>query len=409
MNEKTYDAIIIGGGLTGLLTTYALSSKGFNVAIVDKSPFNSIKNIKLDFRTTAISEGSKIFLDKIGIWQKLGRYSEPIKKIIVYDRDESNKIEFQNSIKKSYLGYVVENQFIKKILLENISRKKNVKILESKELIDLEINHICTATLSNKNEIKSEILIAADGKNSFVRKLIKTPAFNKNYNHTALVMNVSHAQNHKNIAYEIFFKNGPLAILPMKKKLSYKFLSSVIWTHNSDYFKNLESVDKKLFQLFIEGKLEKYLGKIHKILNMRTFNLSAHINSNFSNNRLVYIGDAAHSMHPIAGQGWNVGIRDIENLLYSIEEGLSLGLALGDNHICKNYHSLSYKDAFSMYQITDKLNSAFLFENFISKKIRHIGIDFINRKRNLKNLISNYAMGKKISSSNIDIYKKLFN
>ena len=91
MNEKTYDAIIIGGGLTGLLTTYALSSKGFNVAIVDKSPFNSIKNIKLDFRTTAISEGSKIFLDKIGIWQKLGRYSEPIKKIIVYDRDESNK------------------------------------------------------------------------------------------------------------------------------------------------------------------------------------------------------------------------------------------------------------------------------------------------------------------------------
>tara|TARA_Y100000741_G_scaffold301501_1_gene242985 strand:- start:579 stop:1808 length:1230 start_codon:yes stop_codon:yes gene_type:complete len=409
MNEKTYDAIIIGGGLTGLLTTYALSSKGFNVAIVDKSPFTSIKNIKLDFRTIAISEGSKIFLDKIGIWQKIGRYSEPIKKIIVYDRDESNKIEFQNSIKKSHLGYVVENQFIKKVLLENISRKKNVKILESKKLLDLEINRVCTATLSNNNEIKSEILIAADGKNSFVRKLIKTPIFNKNYNHTALVMNVSHAQDHNNIAYEIFLKNGPLAILPMKKKLSYKFLSSVIWTHNSDYFQNVESVNKKLLQLLIEEQLEKYVGKIHKILNMRTFNLSAHINSNFYNNRLVYIGDAAHSMHPIAGQGWNVGIRDIENLLYSIEGGLNLGLALGDNYICKNYHSLSYKDAFSMFQITDKLNSAFLFENFFGKNIRHIGINFINRKKNLKNLISNYAMGKKINSSNIDIYKKLFN
>ena len=409
MNEKTYDAIIIGGGLTGLLTTYALSSKGFNVAIVDKGRFISNKNIKFDFRTTAISEGSKIFLDNIGIWQKLGRYSEPINKIMVYDRDESNKIEFKNPQKKSYLGYVVENQFIKKILVESILRKKNVKIFESSELIDLDINHMCTATLSDHNEIKSEILIAADGKNSFVRKLIKTPIFNKTYNHTALVMNVSHKKNHNNIAYEIFFKNGPLAILPMKKKLSYKFLSSVIWTHNSDYFQNLENIDKNLFKLFIEEQLEKYTGKIHKILNTKIFKLSAHINSNFYDNRLVYIGDAAHSMHPIAGQGWNVGIRDIENLLCSIEGGLNLGLALGDNYICKNYHNLSYKDAFSMYQITDKLNSIFLFENLITKKIRHMGINYINRKKNLKNLISNYAMGKKIDPLNQKFYNNLFN
>ena len=409
MNKRTYDAIIIGGGLTGLLTTYALSSRGFNVAIVDKSPFTSIKNTKLDFRTTAISEGSKIFLDKIGIWQNFDRYSEPIKKILVYDRNETNKIEFENSDKRSYLGYVIENQFIKKILLEKISRKKNVKIIEDKELLDLEINHICKAILPNNNEIKSEILIAADGKNSFVRKLIKTPIFKKSYNHTAIVMNICHEKHHNNIAYEIFFKNGPLAILPMKKKLSHRCLSSVIWTHNTDYFQNIESVDKNLFRLFIEEQLEKYTGKIHKILNMKAFNLSAHINSNFYNDRLVYVGDAAHSMHPIAGQGWNVGIRDIENLLHSIEEGVNLGLVLGDNYICKNYHNLSYNDAFSMYQITDKLNSTFLFENFVSKNFRHFGINFINKNKNVKNFISNYAMGKQVRSVKSNIYNKLFN
>ena len=394
MTEKRFDILVVGAGLSGLLTAYALSLKGVKVAIIDKNDFCDSKNINFDFRTTAISEGSKLFLEKIDFWQKVSKYAEPIKKINVFDRKKTNKIEFENQEKNSFLGYIVENKYLKNSLIENLKNKKNV-FLFPKSVLGQIVNsseHI-NATV-NKVKIKSKLLIAADGKNSFVGKITKMPIFKKNYKHQALVINLSHKDNHNNIAYEIFSKKGPLAILPMKSKNKKNYRSSIVWSNEKQFLNNITRLEDTYFTSLLNEHLSEYIGEVKNIYQKRIFNLSAHINSKFFSNNIVYIGDSAHSIHPIAGQGWNLAVRDIENLVNSLQEGLSLGLDIGDDFIGKNYNNLSFKNSFLMYQITDKLNSIFLLDRPIINNIRKIGFSIINNNKRLNNIISSFAMGK---------------
>ena len=153
---------------------------------------------------------------------------------------------------------------------------------------------------------------------------------------------------------------------------------------------------KRTLKPILEEKLQGIIGEITNIKEKKLFDLSAHLNSTFFGSRLIFIGDAAHSIHPIAGQGWNLGVRDIKSLSESIIEGMSLGLDPGSEHICKKYNDARYFECFCLYQITDKLNSIFIDDNFILKNLRKIGLEIINNNRKINNMISNYAMGKKI-------------
>ena len=143
----------------------------------------------------------------------------------------------------------------------------------------------------------------------------------------------------------------------------------------------------------IDDKIENILGKTVKILGKQYFPLSAHINSKFSSKRTVFIGDAAHSIHPIAGQGWNVGVRDVSQFLNIIVEARTLGLDLGSEYVCRNYQNQRYFDAFSFYQITDKLNTFFMLKNYGIKMVKRAGFNIINHSKIIKSMISNYAMG----------------
>jgi len=126
---------------------------------------------------------------------------------------------------------------------------------------------------------------------------------------------------------------------------------------------------------------------------IKYFPLTAHLNKEFYAERLVYVGDSAHSLHPIAGQGWNLGVRDIKNLSNIINDALRLGLDHGSEHVCKKYNNETFNDAYSLFQITDKLNFIFLKEQFLLKKLRSVGFSIIKNNKNIKNLITNYAMG----------------
>ena len=161
-------------------------------------------------------------------------------------------------------------------------------------------------------------------------------------------------------------------------------------------FLNLNFIDDSFLKILIEEKIKKYLGNVTKIIDKKIFPLSAHINTMFGNYRLVYVGDSAHSIHPIAGQGWNLGVRDIINLLSSIDKGTELGLDIGSKYVCKQYHDKSFQDAFTLYQITDKLNRIFLLENSFIQTIRNFGFNYINYNSGLNNFISSFAMGKRI-------------
>jgi len=391
MKEINTDVLIVGSGLVGLVAAHCLLSLKYNVVIVDKKNFADTKSNLQDTRTVAISEGSKQFLENLSLWNALKKYAEPIKKIKVFDRSSVNKIFFENAEKDQKLGYVIENSKFSKILINKFSNKSIVKLYES-EVIKIIANNKLSQTYLRNQKINSKLIIAADGKNSAVRKILGNKIYKKNYSERALVLNFFHEKSLKNTAYEIFYKTGPLAVLPMKSFNNF-FQSSIIWSNKNAFVKNMVNCDKKFIANIIYEKVGKITGKIIKINSKQSFPLSAHINETFINKRLIYIGDSAHSIHPIAGQGWNLGVKDIKNLNSICKKLGSKKLEIGNDLFCKKYNELSYKNAFQLYQITDKLNSHFKIESSLYRMLSNRGFKIIEKTSSLKEEITKFAMG----------------
>ena len=393
MKSFNSDIIIVGGGLIGLTAAYFLANQGFSLTIIEKKTISNKPDLSEDIRTTAIAEGTKKIFEKFGFWKNINNFVEPIKYINVYDRNPINKIIFKNENPKGFLGYIVENKTIKKTLINKLIKFKNIKLVEQTNINEVEINNHNVVVKTSRKNYHSSILVAADGKNSFISNYLNMKFFSKNYYQRAIVVNFLHSKNHKNTAYEMFYEFGPLATLPMNKKSKNHFSSSLIWSHNSEYIQNLEKINDKLFLKVIDEKTNNILGNAIKILSKKTFPLSAHINCSFVSKRVFYIGDSAHSIHPIAGQGWNVGMRDVDVLVNLLIEARSLGFDLGSEFISKKYQNMRYFDAYSLYQLTDKLNNIFMFKNSGANYLRQFGFNFLNNNNFIKSKISNFAMG----------------
>ena len=389
MKEFNTDVLIVGSGLVGLVAAHCLSSLNYKVTLVDKKNLINSKNSFKDTRTVAVSEGSKIFLESLFLWSFLENYAEPIKNINVFDRSSNNKILFSNQIKNKKLGYVIENKQFSKILINQLKKFKNTKVHYGFNLVDVELNDKCTRAFSNNSIINSKIIIAADGKNSQIKKIVGNKTFKKKYNESALVLNLFHKKKLNNTAYEIFYKTGPLAILPMKSSKGF-FQSTIIWSNDDTFLRKLTSLEKTFIKNFIEEKIGHIVGSITKINSNQIFPLSAHINDSFINKRLIYVGDAAHSIHPIAGQGWNLGVNDVKNL-YEISKYEKINI--GSDLFCQMYNNKSYQRAFQLFQITDKLNSHFINSGKVYRFLSNIGFGLIEKNQSLKNKITKYAMG----------------
>ena len=383
---------IVGGGLIGLFTAYTLSKFGLSITILEKKSAVNFKKNTIDQRTIAISEGTKNFLEKIDIWRDLKPFVQQIKTIKVIDRKIQNQLEFDNQRRKSNLGYIVKNSDVIKLLYNKINKRKNVKIINNVKITNFENTTEKIITNLDDLQIITDLNIAADGKNSFVKQAFKTPYFFKDYKKKAFVIILTHSKNHFGTAFEFFYKNGPLAILPMKKK-NGKFMSSIVWTNESNYLLNLKNMDVEKLKSILLQETQNCIGNITGIISKQLFPLTAHINTKFFERRTVYIGDAAHSFHPIAGQGWNLGMSDIENLSNLVNKYLSCGISLGDSSFCKQFNNDNFYNAYRLYQITDKLDNIFRIQNPIFKFSRLSGINFIQKNKKIKNIISDFAMG----------------
>ena len=393
MREKRFNVSIIGGGLIGCVAAIALSRLGYKVAIIEKKELDKFNKVNEDTRTIAISEGSKEFLKVIGVWKEIYKYAQPIKKIKIFDNKIINKLDFDNSRRKSNLGYIVKNKKLLEIFYKNILKMNNISLFNNSHL--LSINHNQDFNILNigkKYFVISDLNIAADGKKSATRDLLKTPIYKKSYNKFALVFTFEHSKSHNDTALEFFYNNGPLAVLPMQNQNGKK-LSSIVWTDNEDYLRNLLNCEDNLIKLTLNKKTQNQIGNITKIYTKQLFPITAHLNSRFYEKGNIYIGDSAHSVHPIAGQGWNLGIKDVNSLYKISKKYRELGMDLGNNFFCKEYNNQTYFEAYRLYQITDKLDNLFRQNNFFINFIRAKGINYIQRKQLLKNNISDFAMG----------------
>ena len=389
MKEINTDVLIVGSGLVGLVAAHSLSSLNYNVLIIDKKkPLNTKSTFK-DTRTVAVSEGSKFFLESLLLWDSLDSYAEPIKKIKVFDRSSKNKILFNNQIINKNLGYVIKNIKFSQILQKKLLNFKKTTSIYGETLNQIKVGEKKITAYSNKLKIHSKLLVAADGKNSDIKKMVGNKTFKKDYSEQALVLSFVHEKNLRNTAYEIFYNTGPLAILPMKS-FKNKNISTIIWSNKAAFLERLINTDNKFLLNLIEEKISGIVGKIIKVSSKQIFPLSAHINDSFANKRLIYVGDAAHSIHPIAGQGWNLGVKDVKNLH---EISKTMKVDFGNDLFCKKYNELSYNKAFQLYQITDKLNTHFKANISPYRLLSYAGFNIIENSTFVKNKITKYAMG----------------
>jgi 2-octaprenyl-6-methoxyphenol hydroxylase len=385
------ELLIAGGGLNGMLLAAACAGVGLRVAVVDRQDPAAMLDEKFDGRTSAIAYGSKLVFDGIGLWPRIADEAEPIREIRVADDNSPLFLHYDHQELGSNepLGYIVENRVLRRALFELAKNLPSLDILAPRTLGPMTADDTgAVATLADGTRIHARLVAAADGKDSPLRQAAGIRAVEWRYKQTGIVTTVAHERPHAGIAVEHFLPAGPFAILPMTGNRS-----SIVWTENAALAPHLTRLPEAEFAAELRARFGDFLGAIEPVGPRWAYPLSLMQAERYIDRRLALVGEAAHVIHPIAGQGLNVGIRDVAALAEAIVDARRLGLDIGDDSVLERYQRWRRLDAVLLAGVTDGLNR--LFSNTIApvKLARDIGLAAVNRLPPLKRLLMRHAMG----------------
>ena len=389
MDNHQHNIIIVGSGLVGMTLALMLSRQQYKVLILDKSSKKELLEVK-DFRTSAISQGSSRILKEISIWNKIKNKAQPINEIYVSEGINSNELDFKSeALNEGPLGYIIDNTYLKKIVFKELLESNFVKFVGEVNIKDIKSSASSATIFSNKGNFNAPLIVGADGRNSKTRFFANIKSFFYDYNQVAFVFNISHTLSHQSKALERFFPSGPLALLPMQN--NNKKSSSVVWTVDSQQKEKL--LKNKNFRNEFEKKYAEAFGQITKTSKPTIYNLNVVSCYEYFKERVVLVGDACQAIHPIAGQGLNLGLRDSYHLAKIISESLELGLDIGSRFVLKDYTNKRLIDKKLLIQATHRLNQLFSNNSVVIKAIRENGLKIFNKSSFLKKQSMMFAMG----------------
>ncbi|MGE5561723.1 MAG: UbiH/UbiF/VisC/COQ6 family ubiquinone biosynthesis hydroxylase [Bacillota bacterium] len=386
------DVIIFGGGLVGLALASALDSSGLSAILVDPADPSLRKGAAFDGRTSAVSSSSMRMLETIGVAGHLAEAGCPIWRIAVADGLEPGGLHFDPDDQEP-LGYMHENRHLRAALQARAEAGKNMWLMWKSNVVSVDRKAAgVIVALDDGRKLHAPLLIAADGRNSPTREAAGINIARWKYDHQAIVSVLRHERAHDHVAYEIFYPTGPFALLPMNDDAE-GHRSAIVWSVPDEDAAGWLSLDDEDFAAEAEAAMGGFLGKIEMLAPRSSYPLGFHHAAQITAERLALVGDAAHAIHPIAGQGLNLGFRDVAALAEVLVEGARLGLDLGDQQLLGRYQRWRSLDALSVAFATDTLTRIYGVPGEAASAVRRFGMGLVGRISPLRNRLMSEARG----------------
>ena len=384
------DVLIAGGGLVGGSLAVGLVEGGMTVAVVDNLSQKDVVDAGFDGRAAAIAISSKKALNSLGLWKKIEPEASPIKEIRVSDADSIFFLHFDHKdVETEAFGYMVENRNFRKSLVARFDMLENLTLLAPNTITNVERNSgDVQATLADGKIVTAKLIVGAEGRRSPTRDKAGIKLTSWPYKQCGIVCTVAHELSHDQVAHEHFLPSGPFAILPLQNNHS-----SIVWTERKDLVMQIMGLGEADFLTELKKRFGNFLGELKVVGPRWSYPLALQFAERAVDQRLALVGDAYHGIHPIAGQGLNMGLRDIAVLAELLTDGKRLGLEPGDATILNSYERRRRFDNTLMLASTDMLNR--LFSNDVEpiRIARDLGLASVNMFPPLKKLFMKLAMG----------------
>jgi len=378
------DAIILGGGLVGGTLAVALDAHGLAAAIVDPIDPATTLSASFDGRASAIASASQRMLDVIGIGARLEGQGCRIAGIRVSDGLEPGAVDFTPDPDDGPLGIMYENRLVRAAIQGALADAKALDLRYNRRAASVVRDaHGVTVTLDDGAVLRAPVLLAADGRQSPMREQAKIGVARWQYDHAAIITAFAHVEPHDRIAYEIFYPSGPFAILPLPDT-DKGYRSALVWTVARADLPGMLKLSDRGFLAEAEKRMGGFLGALSDLSPRSSYPLGFHRASTLVAERLALVGDAGHGIHPIAGQGLNLGLRDVAALVQVLVEGKRLGLDLGDPQLLARYDRWRGLDTFLVSAATDGLARLFGIPGAVPSAVRRFGLSAVQRIAPLK-------------------------
>lgn len=393
MSDKQ-DLLIIGGGLVGMTLALAAARKGFTSHVIDRADPASLTAEGFDGRASAISTASWNLFRNIGIAEGLEPYACPISSIAVLDQMKPGRLDFTPEPHEGSLGRMFANRQLRTALFEAAAKESLIKWHAPVDVVSRERGEFgVSATLGDGTVLEAALMVGSEGRGSPSREEEGLKMAQWDYHHRALIVGIDHEKPHDNVAWEIFYPDGPFALLPMLDGAEGQHRSALVWTVNEKDAAGVLKLSDRAFLAEIEKRMGDLLGKLSLNSSRSSYPLSFQHTAKIIGDRLVLVGDSAHGMHPIAGQGLNLGLRDVGALVEVLEEGRRLGLDLGDAQVLTRYEKWRALDSIMVMAATDGLTRLFGVPGKAASAIRRFGMSGVQRTPLLKQFFMNEARG----------------
>lgn len=393
-----FDIVIVGAGMVGLALANRLSRLESEPSIALLSAeAASVSNSEWDPRVVALSPSSRELLEACEAWQSIEQQRLcPYQRMYVWDGEGTAKVEFEaEHVHADALGYIVENRVVCAALESALYGQSRVKVIEGARVEQLDQESECSyLTCADGRQFSAQLVLAADGANSSLRALLDLPTREWDYQHTAIVTTIGLERRHEFCAWQRFSSDGPLAFLPLDTGEGHT--ASIVWSLNTDRAEQVLALDDEAFASALEREIESRFGKLSVLDKRYGIPLRQRHAKRYVRPGFALLGDAAHTIHPLAGQGVNLGFYDVHCLSEEVARAGKRNIPLYDYSIVQRYERQRQVHNLAAMATMEGFKRLFASDSLILRSLRNEGMAFVDRSKLLKRSFANLAAGKAI-------------